>query len=328
MPRSGFVFARQAPLNAQVGGFSIFLFSIGGLLLSANLIKDIRWLKIIVWTFIGISSFYIISRTLNLDVISGLYHYAFIAQSMFWTWLVTLTASQVIYNTTLKRRVWWLLIALLALTFYVAIFKGYEWKSGWVPPLIAVGVLLGLRFRRLIVFVLPFVAIAGLYAVVGLVGTENYSWGTRVDAWRIVLEIGRVSPLFGMGFANYYWYTPLFPIRGWSVSFNSHSQFIDLIAETGYIGLLVFLWLFFALGRLSWRLTKQFPDGFARAYAYGVLAGIVATLVAAYLGDWVLPFVYNVGLPGFRAGILPWIFMGGVISLEQIYLQNQEGERS
>lgn len=323
-----FVFARQAPLNAQVGGFSIFLFSIGGLLLSANLIKDIRWLKIIVWTFIGISSFYIISRTLNLDVISGLYHYAFIAQSMFWTWLVTLTASQVIYNTTLKRRVWWLLIALLALTLYVAIFKGYEWKSGWVPPLIAVGVLLGLRFRRLIVFVLPFVAIAGLYAVVGLVGTENYSWGTRVDAWRIVLEIGRVSPLFGMGFANYYWYTPLFPIRGWSVSFNSHSQFIDLIAETGYIGLLVFLWLFFALGRLSWRLTKQFPDGFARAYAYGVLAGIVATLVAAYLGDWVLPFVYNVGLPGFRAGILPWIFMGGVISLEQIYLQNQEGERS
>jgi hypothetical protein len=82
------------------------------------------------------------------------------------------------------------------------------------------------------------------------------------------------------------------------------------------------------MGRLSWRLTKQLPDGFARAYVYGVLAGIVATLVASYLGDWVLPFVYNVGLPGFRAGILPWIFMGGVISLEQLYLQNRRGELS
>jgi hypothetical protein len=52
-----------------------------------------------------------------------------------------------------------------------------------------------------------------------------------------------------------------------------------------------------------------------------VLAGIVATVIAAILGDWVLPFVYNVGLAGFRASILPWIFIGGVISLDQMLRQ-------
>jgi O-antigen ligase len=169
-----------------------------------------------------------------------------------------------------------------------------------------------------VVFAIPFIALIAIYVTFDLIAADDYSWGTRVDAWRIILEISRVSPLLGMGFANYYWYTPLFPIRGWRVSFNSHSQFVDLIAQTGYLGLLSFFWLFFELGRLSWTVARKLPDGFARGYAYGVLAGIVATQVAAFLGDWVLPFVYNVGLTGFRSGILPWIFIGGVIALEQM----------
>lgn len=73
---------------------------------------------------------------------------------------------------------------------------------------------------------------------------------------------------------------------------------------------------------------KQLSDGFALGYVYGVFAGLCATIVAALLGDWVLPFVYNIGLAGFRASILPWIFMGGVMALEQIHLrslQEQEG---
>lgn len=313
-----FVFARQAPLDAQVGGFAVVMFSLGGVLLSAHLIKDIRWLQIIVWVFIGLTSGYVLSRVLNLELITGLYHQSYTAQSMSWIWLVALAAGQLLYNEKLAPRVKWLLAGLLLATFYVAIFKGYDWKSGWFPPVIAVVVLIGLRYRKLIIFGLPFVLFATLYLIMDLIASEDYSWGTRVDAWLIILEISRVSPLLGMGFANYYWYTPLFPIRGWRVSFNSHSQFVDLIAQTGYIGLLAFIWLFFEFGRLAWNLTKQLPPGFPRAYAYGVFAGICASIVAAFLGDWVLPFVYNVGLAGFRASILPWIFIGGAISLEQM----------
>lgn len=320
-----FVFARQAPLDAQVGGFAIFIFSIGGMLLSAHLIRDVRWLKIIVWVFLGLSGLLVISRAVNLAVIVRLFHFGYVAQSMAWTWLIALALSQFIYNNRLTRRIRVILIALVALALYVALVQGYDWKSGWVPPLVAVIVLFGLRYRKFVIFAIPFIVLAFLYITADLIGAEDYSWGTRVDAWRIILEISRVSPLLGMGFANYYWYTPLFPIRGWRVSFNSHSQFVDLIAQTGYFGLLSFLWIFWEVGRLSWNLTKRLPNGFARAYAYGVLAGIIATLIAALLGDWVLPFVYNVGLTGFRASILPWIFIGGVISLEQMLLLDPEG---
>jgi hypothetical protein len=42
---------------------------------------------------------------------------------------------------------------------------------------------------------------------------------------------------------------------------------------------------------------------------------LVATLVSGMLGDWFLPFVYNVGLAGMRSSILFWVFMGGLLSL-------------
>jgi hypothetical protein len=318
-----FVFARQAPLTAQLGGFAIFVFSLGATLLAAHLIKDIRWLQIIVWVFIGLSALYVLGRAANLSISDRLYTRGFSAGSMFWTWSVALTAGQIIFNDKLRPSSRALLVGIVVVTMYVAVVQAYDWKSGWLPPLVALAVLIGSRYRRLLIFGIPFALMAILYVVQISIASDDYSWGTRVDAWRIILEISYVSPILGMGFSNYYWYTPLFPIRGWHVSFNSHSQFVDLIAQTGYIGLLCFLWVFFAMGKLSWEQANKLPPGFARGYAYSVFAGIIATMVAAFLVDWVLPFVYNIGLNGFRASIVAWIFMGGVIAIEQMQLQNK-----
>jgi hypothetical protein len=87
----------------------------------------------------------------------------------------------------------------------------------------------------------------------------------------------------------------------------------------GLIGLICFLWIFWEAGRLGWRLRERVPDGFAKAYVYGALGGLVGTLVACTLVDWVLPFVYNIGYNGFRASVLVWLFMGGLVSLDQMY---------
>ena len=38
-------------------------------------------------------------------------------------------------------------------------------------------------------------------------------------------------------------------------------------------------------------------------------------LVSGMLGDWLLPFVYNVGFPGFRASVMGWVLMGGLAAL-------------
>jgi hypothetical protein len=315
-----FVFAHQAPLTAQAGGFAIFVLSAGALLMTAHVVREERWLQIIVWTFLGLSAIYVVGRALRLPQIDRLYVLGFTAGSMFWTWLVALAFSQAVFNYQLKNRSRVLLILLVLVSLYVAIRQAYDWKSGWLPPLVCIAVILGIRYKRLSLFAVIGALLFATVILKDLISSDQYSWGTRLDAWSIVLKISQVNPLFGLGFSNYYWYTPLFPIRGWAVSFNSHSQYVDLIAEVGVVGLLCFVWIFFEVCRLSWKLSRELPDGFARAFAYGVLAGAVGTLVAGYLVDWVLPFVYNIGLSGFRASILAWIFCGALVGIEQIYL--------
>ncbi|MFZ5884089.1 MAG: O-antigen ligase family protein [Chloroflexota bacterium] len=319
-----FVFANQAPLDAQIGGFAIYFFLVLAMIMTANVIREIRWLKIIVWTFVGLGFIYVLGRTLQLDVVDRIYAHGVYANSMFWMWMVTLPLSQAIYNNHLSFRSKAVLYGIVALVFYVALVQQNDWKSGWVPAGLVAAVLVGWKFRKVIPFTIPFVLMVAAYLAQDLISTDEYSWGTRVDAWLVVLDIARVSPIIGLGFANYYWYAQIFTIRGYRIRFNSHSQFVDIIAQTGVLGLIFFLWILFEIGRLAYRLMNQLPEGFAKAYAYGIFASVFGSLMASFLVDWLLPFAYNIGLDGVRASVLPWIFFGGLISIEQIYLANQK----
>ncbi|MCI0553433.1 MAG: O-antigen ligase family protein [Anaerolineae bacterium] len=314
-----FRFANQAPLDAQIGGFAVFILSFGLMIATPHLIRNVKWLQTIVWMFLVLGVLLVIGRTFSLPF-TGLYQQGFTAQSMLWTWLVALLFSQLVFNTKLRWSIRCLLLLLLVMTFYVVMVRQNAWKSGWVPAVLVVIVLVGVRFPKLARFAIPFVLIAAIYAAQDLISTDQYSWDTRLEAWLIVLDISRVSPIIGLGFANYYWYAPLFPIRGYYTQFNSHSQYVDIIAQTGILGLFCYLWLLFEVGRLAWRLAHQLPEGFARAYVYGIFAGVIGSLLSGYLADWLLPFVYNIGLNGFRASFLPWLFFGGLISIERIYL--------
>lgn len=319
-----FVFANQAPYDAQIGGFAIYFFLLASMIMTANLIKDIRWLQTIVWVFVGLGMIYVMGRAVELPVIDKIYQRGVYANSMFWMWLVTLPLSQAIYNSQISLRTRILLFGIVGLTFLVAMVLQKDWKSGWVPAAVVAGVLLALRFKRLALLSIPFVVVGVAIAAQDLISTDQYSWGTRLDAWIVVLDISRANPILGLGFANYYWYTDIFSIRGYHIRFNSHSQFVDIIAQTGILGLICFIWLLFEVGLLAWNLMNRLPEGFAKGYAYGVFAGVFGSVMASFLVDWLLPFAYNIGLDGTRASILPWIFFGGLISIQQIYFGNQK----
>lgn len=321
---SWFAFANQAPMTAQAGGYAIYLLLPLVMLVTPNIIRDMRWLKIVFWTFIGLSMIYVVARTLELSIADLLFTNGYVANSMLWTWMAALLAGQVIYNHELKWGPRIFMVVCLLLVFYVAMVQQNDWKSGWVPPAVTVAALVGLRFKKLTIVAIPFALAIGIYLARDLISTDQYSWGTRVDAWIVVLNISRVSPLIGMGFANYYWYATEFSIRGYHIKFNSHSQFVDLVAQTGVLGLLCFLWILFEVGLLAWNLTMRLKDGFARGYAYSVLVGVLGCLMAAFLVDWVLPFAYNIGMNGVRASVLPWLFFGGLLAVERIFAEQPE----
>ncbi len=319
-------FAGTASLQSQLGGLAIFLLSAVVFLLTANLVKEQRWLEWLVWLFLALAGAYIVSRILpGLGWVTNRFAPGSTG-SIFWVWVVALAGGQAFFNRTLSTRVRLVLFALVIGTLYVGWFQGRAWLSGWLPPLVALVALVWLYSWRLGLLVTVAGALVVLIRdpglVTGLVSAKQYSIDTRLVAWQIMFEnIIPINPILGLGPANYYFYTPMFPILGYYVSFNSHNQYVDILAQTGVVGLVVFGWLMAAVGKLGWDLRRRVADEFARGYVYGCLAGLAGSLYAGIHGDWFIPFVYNIGLVGFRASMLGWLFLGGLDAIEQLMKQ-------
>lgn len=316
--------ANLAPIWAQLGGLSTFILSALALLLAGSQIRDLRILELMTWIFLGVGAVIILGRLIpGLSRLPGMAAANGASGSLLWIWLVALAFGQAVYNDKLSgwRKV--PLIMLVLGVFYLNLIGGRRWSSGWIPPLVALLVIIWAGSPKLgavataIAAPIAFMNFSRLADFV-LGGGNQYSLVTRLEAWRILSEIIRVNPILGLGPANYYWYTPLYPIFGYAVRFNSHNNYVDMIAQIGFVGLAAFAWFVWSIAQLAWRLRLRVPAGFARAYVLAAIGGLAGTLSAGFFGDWIIPFVYNVRLDGMRASILGWLFLGGLVALEQM----------
>lgn len=318
---------QHAPITAQLGGTMLYVLAAATFLVVAHCVTR----KVLIWSvaaLIVLGGVYLFLRPISE------YNYwltwpvlRFYANgstgSLFWVWLLCIALAQLIFNRSMHLPLRIGIGAVLVAFLYNAFVMGRDWTSGWLPPMLGAGVILFLASKNfriplllggLLVLVVNFDQIRSIV----MVGDNEYSLMTRLDAWLIMFKIIAVSPILGVGPANYYFLTPLFPIRGYSVQFNSHNNYIDLLAQTGIVGFGIFIWLLVEVILLGMRMRNQVADSFERALVYGVIGGTVGSLAAGMLGDWVIPFVYNVGFAGFRASLLGWFFMGALLGLYRI----------
>lgn len=324
-------FTNHASIFAQLGGTMLYLLAVGAYLVMSHRISE-RGLNWMVWVFLGLGGIYMILRFLfsyvGYVVMPALNRFqdgAF--GSFFWVWFLCLLIGQGLFNKKLPGLIRGIFLLLAGLTFYVAFFLARGWTSGWLPALLGVLVVLWLGFPRMRYLILLSVilivgsrwqAIYNNIASVIMVGDNAYSMITRVAAMKILFQIFEVNPIFGFGPANYYFYTPLFPILNYSVSFNSHNNYVDLLVQTGIFGFASFAFFIVQLVRLGLRLLGRVNEGFMKAYLLSALGGVIGGAAAGLLGDWMIPFVYNIGFYGFRASVMGWLFMGGIAAIERI----------
>ena len=158
--------------------------------------------------------------------------------------MVALSVSQALLNKDLDNRFRILLGGITLATLWVGLFPNRSWASGWLPPLIAMIVIVVFwkpRLGYIIALIFGISFVLNYDRIIALVlSEEQYSWITRLAAWKILWEIISVNPFFGLGPSNYYFYTPLYPILNWFVNFSSHNQYIDLIAQIGLFGFFCF----------------------------------------------------------------------------------------
>lgn len=210
----------RASLFAQLGAWLLYTLPMGLLLLVGNSIRNLRWLRSLTWIFLVLGGIYVVSIIIPNGSILIHYYSDRSVEAMLWNWLAALAFGQVLFNKNLSY-MWRILLGILVVfECYAGWFHGrQEWVSGWLPPLVAIFAIVWLYSWR---WGLVMSCIGGpllllyysiVYSQVWTV-SQQYSVFSRGATLPIMLALIKASPIIGLGPANYYHYTSLFPILG------------------------------------------------------------------------------------------------------------------
>lgn len=329
VPRSGYFIA------VQVAQWAIFALSGAAFLLTGNALQEKRWLNYLTLVFLVIAGALAIwSAATSTGALIGRVTTIAIFRAPFWALLTSIAGGQLLFNQDLSVPRRFLLLAVLISVFLVTLVDqvlGQERAalSALVGVLAVIGMLVWLRFpqlRWLAVFLFLILAATGILIpqVYELAGgdTEWFrSGGARGALAGRVLDVTMRNPITGLGPASYRLYANAEPLQYAHIFWvdprvSSHNNYVDVFAHTGIVGLGLFLWFMVEVGRLGFRLRQRFPSGFVAGYVNAMIAVWASMLVLMLFLDWFLPFVYNVGFPGFQASVLVWLFLGGLVALE------------
>lgn len=298
--------------QVQLGALAVMVLSPAALLLVANRFRDERWLKVLVGMFYTAGIVGIISA------ITGLSLPLLNLRGLFSMWVVSLALSQALFNRQLKDSYRWALGLLAGAWFVNSFGRGIIWVSGWLPAFVAIVMITFLRSRRLFLLL---IAVGLLFTVIRwdylhdavVVQSQREGDFGRLDAWAVNWRVTREHLFLGTGPAGYaVYYMTLFP----QDALSTHSNYVDILAQTGLVGTAFFLWFLVAMGTTARQAWQRVPrGGFLQALAAGCVGGYVGTLIAMGLGDWFLPFAYNQTIAGYDYTVWGWLFMGMLVGL-------------
>ncbi|NMC11956.1 MAG: O-antigen ligase family protein [Chloroflexi bacterium] len=285
-------------------------------LFTANQIKDVAWLERIAWTIIFLGTVVSLGNVLNLPI----YRFYFNgSRGLFAAWSGGMAYAMALFDERLSKLTRAALLGLLALMVYWTLVMETIWLSGWLPLGVTCVVITFFRSRKLFAAfsVIGLIVVAfhfnALFQRI-IVANINEGSDERLLLWQQNFDLALKHPLLGVGPAGYaIYYMTYHPQEARS----THNNYFDVLSQTGFIGLGLFLWIFAVFITIAFWLRRQLNGqrNFEEAYANAALGGAIGALAAMMLGDWVLPFAYNQTITGFDNAVFTWIFLGGAAGL-------------
>lgn len=306
------VFVPGSFIFVQIASMLVMIISPVVMMLVGNQVHEARTLKVMAVLMISVGFFGLVENITHINLPVNSFGLAGM-------WIVGLSTAIAFFDKKMPL-VWRGALLLLALLWiYTSFVLNLSWIAGWLPGFIAGGVIAFLRSKRLLFGLLVVLAI---YAVLNFSHIKNdlaletrTSGDTRVSAWQINWSFTSQHILFGMGPAGYaVYYMTYNPTDAMA----THSNYIDILSETGVIGTIFYLGIFAVLlwrGLVVYSRLKG-KRNFLEALTVAALGGTVGCLVIMAFGDWLIPFAYTQTIAGFNYSVYNWIFMGTILSLD------------
>ncbi len=105
---------------------------------------------------------------------------------------------------------------------------------------------------------------------------ENFAVIERLAHWVAAIRMWEMAPWFGVGPGNYATVYPLVRLPRWEDALgHAHNVYLNVLGETGLVGLTAYLALWIGVVIWVWRRFRRFPAGsYAGALTLGVLGSI------------------------------------------------------
>lgn len=135
---------------------------------------------------------------------------------------------------------------------------------------------------------------------------ENYAVAERLAHWQAALNMATSQPLLGVGLGNYEVVYPHFRLVNWPEPLgHAHNYYLNILAEAGVVGLLVYGKVWTSIMALSWR-GRRHPDILSRFVIIGLLGTWVYLTVHSFFDNL---YVNNLFLHmGLMLGILAALY--------------------
>jgi O-antigen ligase len=298
----------------QAASTIVMILSPALLIFIGNVIQDVKRAREMVWLMMALGVIGLAGKFLNVTLPTN-------TEGLASMWVISLAVSLALFDRGMKTIFRGMLLLLAGLWVFRGFVLNISWVAGWLPGMVAGVVILFLRSKKLLLLA---TAVLAIYIAFNVSVVEQWfgdereiSGDTRLTAWKFNWKYTSQHLLFGMGPAGYAaYYMTYNPFEGMA----THSNYIDILAQTGVVGSAFYLAIF---GVLAWRglvvyqRVKKWSD-FLEGLIVGLLGGLAGCVVIMGFGDWLIPFAYTQTIMGFSYSVYSWLFLGLIISLDLI----------
>lgn len=293
--------------------------------LIVNNLPDKKWVMRAYWVMIGtliLMTYYIVGQVTSYSAIesrvkiTGTFEFlgpnevaAFLNQN------TVILAG--IYLSLRKHWMKFLLLGLIMANTYSIIFI-YS-RGAYVGLLVGMIILFLIKNRKLLIpiilvlvfwqVVLPEKVIERIQGTKNEYGELDQSSELRLVMWEKGIELFKQSPIFGIGFG-------LYRMKDFGTGLkDTHNIYVKILAEQGIIGIILFIFVVFAMCRQGFYLYKKGDNEFSRGLGIGLFASMFTLIINNFFGDrWAY----------FELSAYTWAFVGLAVRLGQLSLNDSQ----